>query len=155
MCPKRARRQSARGLRKTKRNSGSRAWLANCPPSGKVTAKDVGTRSPNDESFVSMRDRMAVFSRNPAFGCHSRRDCSVKIAPSTHSRSPSPVHPKVDVVVPGELATGETLADALARNPDHDVVIADVRVALAEDLLARLAACALAEPSTATVSVLS
>jgi len=59
------------------------------------------------------------------------------------------------VVIPGEVAPGESFAEVLARHPDRDVLIADSSAALAAGLAARLAACLGAEPSAATVSVMS
>ncbi len=63
--------------------------------------------------------------------------------------------PQVDVVIPAELAPGESLSQRLARHPDRDAVIATARVSLDEGLVTRLAECARREPSVATVSVFS
>jgi glycosyltransferase involved in cell wall biosynthesis len=64
-------------------------------------------------------------------------------------------HPLVDVVVPEELAPGESFAQRLLRHPDQDVLIAQSRAALREGAMERLATCARQEASVATVSAFS
>ncbi len=59
------------------------------------------------------------------------------------------------MIIPAELSGGETLAQALARHPERDVVIVDSSVRLDAERLQRLAACARREPAVATVSAFS
>ena len=64
-------------------------------------------------------------------------------------------HPLVDVVVPEELAPGESFAQRLLRHPDQDVLIVQSRAALRDGAVARLATCVRQEASVATVSAFS
>src|SRR4051794_23642518 len=64
----------------------------------------------------------------------------------------SPVQTPVDVIIPGQLPSGETFAAALTRHPERDVVILESG-SIDDEQLARLAACARRETSVATLGV--